>query len=103
MVLRDLGFIASFAGAIFGSCIIYIFPSLMHIAATRKAVTADQALLAPPLPRPSLLPHNTHTHNTNTCKAVTAHQAAVLIRVHPFHCHVVFIQSCPSPRLECLL
>ena len=44
MILRDLGFIASFAGAIFGSCIIYIFPSLMHIAATRKAVTADQAL-----------------------------------------------------------
>jgi hypothetical protein len=36
MVLRDLGFVASFTGAIFGSCMIYIFPSLMHLAATRK-------------------------------------------------------------------
>ena len=36
IVLRDLGFIASFTGAIFGSCMIYIFPSLMHLAATRK-------------------------------------------------------------------
>jgi len=44
MVLRDLGFLASFAGAVLGSCIIYIFPALMHIAATKKAVEADQKL-----------------------------------------------------------
>ena len=44
MVLRDLGFIASFTGAIFGSCMIYIFPSLMHLAATRKAIEADRKL-----------------------------------------------------------
>ena len=44
MVLRDLGFVASFTGAIFGSCMIYIFPSLMHLAATRKAIEADWKL-----------------------------------------------------------
>jgi len=44
MVLRDLGFLASFAGAVLGSCIIYIFPALMHIAATKKAVEADEKL-----------------------------------------------------------
>jgi len=44
MVLRDLGFMASFAGAVLGSCIIYIFPALMHIAATKKAVEADKQL-----------------------------------------------------------
>ena len=41
MVLRNLGFLAAFAGAVLGSCIIYIFPALMHISATQKAVEAD--------------------------------------------------------------
>ena len=48
MVLRDLGFMASFAGAVLGSCIIYIFPALMHIAATKKAVEADKQVLLSP-------------------------------------------------------
>ena len=44
MVMRDLGFLASFAGAVLGSCVIYIFPAMMHIAAVRKAVEADKEL-----------------------------------------------------------
>jgi len=46
MVLRNLGFLAAFAGAVLGSCIIYIFPALMHISATQKAVEADLKLPA---------------------------------------------------------
>jgi len=46
MVMRDLGFLASFAGAVLGSCVIYIFPAMMHLAAVRKAVEADKALPA---------------------------------------------------------
>jgi hypothetical protein len=35
-VMRDLGFLAAFSGAVMGSCVIYIFPALMHIAVVKK-------------------------------------------------------------------
>lgn len=36
--LRDLGFVASFGGALLGSAIIYIFPSLAFVAVTEKRI-----------------------------------------------------------------
>jgi len=44
MVMNDLGFVASFAGALLGSSIIYVFPAMMHMAAVDKAVKEDKAL-----------------------------------------------------------
>lgn len=42
--MDDLGFAASFSGALLGSCIIYVFPSIMHICHANKAADADQKL-----------------------------------------------------------
>uniref|UniRef100_A0A7S0WI84 Amino acid transporter transmembrane domain-containing protein n=1 Tax=Hemiselmis tepida TaxID=464990 RepID=A0A7S0WI84_9CRYP len=42
--MSDLGFAASFSGALLGSAIIYIFPAMMHVALAKKAVEADQQL-----------------------------------------------------------
>ena len=34
----DLGFVVSFAGAVFGSAIIYVFPSIMYITEMRRRI-----------------------------------------------------------------
>jgi hypothetical protein len=41
-VMRDLGFLAAFSGAVMGSCVIYIFPALMHIAVVKKVSLSVQ-------------------------------------------------------------
>lgn len=46
LVLTDLGFLASFAGAILGSSILYIFPAIMHIKAVSDQIAADEKLPA---------------------------------------------------------
>ncbi|CAM9399088.1 unnamed protein product [Phaeothamnion confervicola] len=44
VVLRDLGFVVSFGGAVLGSLIIYVFPAAMWVAKCRKEIAAG----APP-------------------------------------------------------
>jgi len=46
MVMTDLGFAASFSGALFGTSLIYIFPAMMYMALEKNKVAADKKLPA---------------------------------------------------------
>jgi sodium-coupled neutral amino acid transporter 11 len=42
LVLRDVGFVVSFGGALLGSCVIYIYPALMFVRTMAKKIASGE-------------------------------------------------------------
>lgn len=42
LVLRDVGFVVSFGGALLGSCVIYIYPALMFLRTVARKVKSGE-------------------------------------------------------------
>ncbi|CAM9362637.1 unnamed protein product, partial [Heterosigma akashiwo] len=55
LVLNNLGFVSSFGGALFGSMVIYIFPTLMMNAAIKDKTAKGEWEMTPQLQREQLL------------------------------------------------
>ncbi|CAM9265094.1 unnamed protein product [Heterosigma akashiwo] len=55
LVLNNLGFVSSFGGALFGSMVIYIFPTLMMNAAIKDKTAKGEWEMTPRLQREQLL------------------------------------------------